>query len=42
MSTRLRDVFFPESGKIRPILRRINEIIHKLNPSNIKKIIRYF
>ena len=37
MSVRLRDKFFPEGGKVRQVLRKINRIIHGLKPSNIKK-----
>ena len=39
MSVRLRDRLFPEGGKVRIILRRINIAIHGLKPSNIKKFI---
>ncbi len=37
MSVRLRDKLFPEGGKIRQILRKINVIVHKIRPRNIKK-----
>lgn len=40
MNVRLRDKLFPEGGKIRQILRKINRAIHGLKPSNITKIIK--
>ena len=40
MSVRLRDRLFPETGKIRQILRKINRIVHGLKPSNIKKLLK--
>ncbi len=39
MSVRLRDKLFPEGGKVRQFLRKLNRIIHGLKPSNIKKFI---
>lgn len=39
MSIRLRDKVFPEGGKVRQVLRKINRIIHGLKPSNIKKFL---
>lgn len=40
MSVRLRDKLFPEGGKVRQLLRKINRLIHGLKPSNIIKIIK--
>ena len=40
MSVRLRDRLFPETGKIRQILRKINRVVHGLKPSNIKKLLK--
>ena len=40
MSVRLRDKLFPEGGKTRIILRRINLFIHGFSPKNIKKSIK--
>lgn len=37
MSVRLRDKLFPEGGKIRTILRKINVIIHQITIQNGKK-----
>ncbi len=40
MSVRLRDKLFPEGGKVRQALRKINRIIHGLKPSNIIKFLK--
>ena len=40
MSVRLRDKLFPEGGKVRQALRKINRIIHGLRPSNIIKFLK--
>lgn len=40
MSVRLRDKWFPEGGKIRQILRKINRVVHSLKPSNVVKFIK--
>ena len=40
MSVRLRDKLFPEGGKVRKILRKINRIIHGLKPSTIIKFLK--
>ena len=40
MSVRLRDKLFPEGGKVRQVLRKINRIIHGLRPSNIIKFLK--
>ncbi len=40
MSVRLRDKLFPEGGKIRQILRKINRVIHAIKFSNAKKFLK--
>ena len=40
MSVRLRDKLFPEGGKVRQILRKINRVIHGFKPSNLKKLFK--
>ena len=40
MSVRLRDKLFPEGGKVRQALRKINRLIHGLKPSNIIKFLK--
>ena len=40
MSVRLRDKLFPEGGKVRQALRKINRIIHGLKPSNVIKFLK--
>lgn len=40
MSMRLRDRLFPEVGRTRQILRKINRILHIFKPSNLKELFR--
>ncbi len=40
MSVRLRDKLFPEGGKTRQLLRKINTIVHNIKPSNLVKFIK--
>lgn len=40
MSMRLRDRLFPEVGRTRQILRKINRIVHMFKPSNLKEFFK--
>lgn len=39
MSVRLRDKIFPEGGKTRQVLRKINIVVHKIRLRNVKKLV---